>query len=622
MKTTVTIFISILIIISNLHSQGISFGQEFQVNTYTDFAQINAAVAGLSDGGFVVCWQGFFLESSEYLIFGQIYDSSATKQGTEFQVNTYTESDQIFPTVAGLSDGGFVVCWVSNNQDGSDSGIFGQIFNAAGNKVGVDFQVNTCTQLSQDVPTVASFSDGGFIVCWMSGAQEGRGEGIFGQMFDAGGGKKGDEFQVIGDDYQNNQSNPKAAALLDGGFVVCWDSSGSDIREIGILGQLFDRTGAKKGDEFQVNTSLKNTQFEPAISALSDGGFVVCWIRGEPGSPEIGVFGQIFNAQGVKIGTEFQASSHTQIYSGAPAVAGLPHGDFVVCWVNTELLVNPQDVFGQIFNSSGGKNGPEFQVNTYTQDAQNNTAIASLSNDRFVACWESKEQDGDDYGIFGKIFRIVPIIHQLQEYSLIEPLNDMTLDTNRPNFRWQQPSSIQECYSWELTFDLYLDTGINFSHPQIIKNIQDTTYSIDSLAAGKTYFWKVLAKNLAGDSLWSTQQDWGFFIKPGATLVESFENELPQHFELFQNYSNPFNSSTEIKYSLPNTKANHKVQLKIYDVLGRLVKVLVDQEQSAGSYAISWDGTDLNSNRAASGVYLYSLHAGDFKSIRKMLVLQ
>jgi len=92
--------------------------------------------------------------------------------------------------------------------------------------------------------------------------------------------------------------------------------------------------------------------------------------------------------------------------------------------------------------------------------------------------------------------------------------------------------------------------------------------------------------------------------------------------ELFQNYPNPFNSSTEIKYSLPNGKISYQVQLKVYDVLGRLVKMLVDQEQSAGSYTISWDGTDLVGNRVASGVYLYSLHAGDFKSIRKMLVLQ
>ena len=174
----------------------------------------------------------------------------------------------------------------------------------------------------------------------------------------------------------------------------------------------------------------------------------------------------------------------------------------------------------------------------------------------------------------------------------------------------------------KITYDFYIDNDLDFSNPTIIKNLEDTTYTIDSLAAGKTYFWKVLAKNLAGDSLWSKQQDWGFFIKQGATLVEKIDNEKPQNFELFQNYPNPFNSSTEIRYILPSGKTSYQVQFRVYDVLGRLVKVLANQEQPAGTYSISWEGTDLGGNRVASGVYFYSLEAGSLKSIRKMLVLQ
>jgi hypothetical protein len=106
------------------------------------------------------------------------------------------------------------------------------------------------------------------------------------------------------------------------------------------------------------------------------------------------------------------------------------------------------------------------------------------------------------------------------------------------------------------------------------------------------------------------------------TLVENKLSNLTYGYELKNCYPNPFNSSTEIKYSLPSGKANYQVQLKIYDILGRLVKVLVDQEQVAGTYAISWDGTELGGNRVASGVYFYSLEAGRFKSVRKILVLQ
>jgi Ca-activated chloride channel homolog len=96
----------------------------------------------------------------------------------------------------------------------------------------------------------------------------------------------------------------------------------------------------------------------------------------------------------------------------------------------------------------------------------------------------------------------------------------------------------------------------------------------------------------------------------------------PEKFVLFQNYPNPFNSQTEIKYSLPEGKANYHVVLKVYDVLGRLIKVLVDKDEPAGVFSVSWDGADLSGNPVVSGVYFYSLEVGEFKVTKKMLVLE
>lgn len=93
-------------------------------------------------------------------------------------------------------------------------------------------------------------------------------------------------------------------------------------------------------------------------------------------------------------------------------------------------------------------------------------------------------------------------------------------------------------------------------------------------------------------------------------------------FELFQNYPNPFNSRTEIKYSLPQDKSSYHVTLKIYDIRGRLVNNLVDQNQTDGTYTVSWDGEDMIGNSVSSGVYFYILQVGDFKVTRKMLLLE
>ncbi len=100
-------------------------------------------------------------------------------------------------------------------------------------------------------------------------------------------------------------------------------------------------------------------------------------------------------------------------------------------------------------------------------------------------------------------------------------------------------------------------------------------------------------------------------------LVTSIKDEQPQvvrGFSLLQNYPNPFNPSTKIQYALGNRQF---VQLKIYDIVGNEVATLVNKEQLAGKYEISFDAS-FNS----SGVYLYKLSAGNFSETKKMLVLK
>lgn len=601
-------FILMLIIFADLWGQGIPYGKEFLINTNIYNNPGNPKIAASKNGNFLVCWMNEDPDRTGYDIIGQLFDSNGNKIGSEFRVNTSSQGYQADHSVAATIDGGFVVCWVSHEGDFS---VLGQFVDANGNKKGNEFKVNTHDQGNVNQTGVAVLKNGDFVVCW-------QGEhylddstwGIFAQIFNASGAKKGTEFQV-NTIVDGQQETPVIAALSGGGFVVCWV-------EPGICAQVFNASGKKIGSQLQIGRNYY--LIFPVIDALSDGGFVVCWNSADQDWSNYKFWGQLFDASGNKRGDEFEVND---ALAGPPSsVLKLATGRFVVCWWHLNQFDVDGELYGQLFSENGVKIWKHFQINNYTYGSQGTPVAASLGDAGFVICWWGFYKDGCDPGIVGKRFPSEPIIHQLQEFSLIAPANDTTIDVIPPFFKWQQPGFIRECYSYEITFNLYIDTDINFSNPKIIRDIQDTTYTIDSLAAGKTYFWKVLAKNLAGDSLWSKQQDWGFFIKQGATLVEDAEIEVPQNFELYQNYPNPFNSTTEIKYSLPSGKASYQVQLKIYDVLGRLVKVLVDQAQSAGSYAIRWDGTDLRGNRVASGVYLYSLEAGLLKSIHKMLLLQ
>ncbi|MCB9248562.1 MAG: T9SS type A sorting domain-containing protein [Ignavibacteriales bacterium] len=100
------------------------------------------------------------------------------------------------------------------------------------------------------------------------------------------------------------------------------------------------------------------------------------------------------------------------------------------------------------------------------------------------------------------------------------------------------------------------------------------------------------------------------------------ENTIPNEFVLEQNYPNPFNPTTTIKYTIPSiTKGKiaeqQNVELKIYDVLGREIKTLVDEIQASGTYEVQF-----NANALASGTYFYRLQVGDYSEIKKMIFLK
>lgn len=119
------------------------------------------------------------------------------------------------------------------------------------------------------------------------------------------------------------------------------------------------------------------------------------------------------------------------------------------------------------------------------------------------------------------------------------------------------------------------------------------------------YFWDLQTGWLSAD--------WGRLAKyVGVTGVE--KNTSPDNFSLEQNYPNPFNPGTKINYSI---KENSFVTLKVFDVLGNEISILVNEEKPAGNYSI-----DFNAKSLSNGIYFYSITAGDFSSVKKMILLK
>ena len=162
---------------------------------------------------------------------------------------------------------------------------------------------------------------------------------------------------------------------------------------------------------------------------------------------------------------------------------------------------------------------------------------------------------------------------------------------------------------------IYVDSGYIFDKMRSIKGVLIFDYSYYYY-----YFWVA-----EGIGLVRTQYDDGSGLdinyakidgKMYGTLV-SVEEEMPllsSEFNVSQNYPNPFNPSTKIKYSL---NQYGYVSLKVYDVLGKEVATLVNEDKSVGNYEVSFNASNL-----ASGIYYYQFRAGEFVETKKMILLK
>ncbi|MCX8009742.1 MAG: T9SS type A sorting domain-containing protein, partial [Ignavibacteria bacterium] len=147
-----------------------------------------------------------------------------------------------------------------------------------------------------------------------------------------------------------------------------------------------------------------------------------------------------------------------------------------------------------------------------------------------------------------------------------------------------------------------------FQLTEVDSNITDTSYVWTINEMYNTYYWRVKAYNLSG---WGEYSDvWKFRI----TFTSVDEMNYPDDYVLEQNFPNPFNPSTTIKYFIPSRS---KIKISIYDLLGKELLVLVDDEKDRGYHLIT-----LSAKNLPSGTYYYQLEANNNRIIKKMLIVK
>ena len=353
-----------------------------QINTWTAGSQMNPKVSSLSDGNFVVVWQSILpYVNCCWGIYGQIFYSNGAKKGNEFHVSNSIALNQIYSNVAASSSGKFLVVWLQQ----SDGNFFGQIFTNDGIKLNDQFQINTNINLNIETPSIIALKNNNFIVVW----------NIYFQIFTDTGTKIGSEFNLT---YGNLVI---VAALANGNFVAAYRCYPS------ICAKIFYCNGTMLKSEFIVNTYI-NIDYLTTISSVSTSDFLIVWMSQSQdiiGNSDYGIYGQSFTSSGVKIGNEFRVNTYIIGDQRNPSITSLENNNYIVTWESNLQDGSAYGIYGQILDNTGNKIGNEFKINVNTNSEQQFPSLSPLLNTNFVVVWESYSQDGSDWGIFGNIYQ-------------------------------------------------------------------------------------------------------------------------------------------------------------------------------------------------------------------------
>jgi hypothetical protein len=327
-----------------------SISEDILVNDSINGPQINPQIASDNNGNLVIVWSSYSRNDPQkmYDIKAKIF-SNRSSITEEFTVNTFTHNSQSKPNVAMKKEGGFAVAWESWFQDGSDRGIYAQLFNSNGSKNGGEFLVNTSTEYSQARPSVKYFNDGRFIISWESWNEAELGYNVFAKIF---------------------------------------DTDGSVIK-----------------DEFMLNNYTENYQWMSDISINSDNSFDAVWCSWEQDGSDGGIYMRSFNSAYESLGKEILVNTSTEFYQWLPKIENLGDKNKLVVWSSWKLDGSREGIYYKTFSDLNKEITLEKRINVSTESFQWEPDILSLQENEMIATWSSWGETGNDYEIMIKKFQ-------------------------------------------------------------------------------------------------------------------------------------------------------------------------------------------------------------------------
>jgi len=329
----------------------------------------------------------------------QFTDGTITIDDGSVALESDSQADSEMPATTTLLDGSQVVVW---QQDG---GLKLQLYRDGAWSA-------TQNLAGSGEPNVAALGNG-FILTWADDSNA-----LHAQRYDATGATVGEEITKPPVGEGRYIDDISATQLKDGSFVLAWtdseydqDSHYDDVADEWVDGiegtgqayiQLFNADGTDKGDPVALHTD-KFQAFEPSVSALDNGGFVVVWEYVNDAKESEEIYLQRFKADGSKDGKALQVNAKTNGDQGDPEVVTLADGSYVVTWTRethddikhapnwVEERTVDLHIFMQRFSADGKKLGGEAQVNA-TSGFYNDPSITALKGGGYVITWATSDE--------------------------------------------------------------------------------------------------------------------------------------------------------------------------------------------------------------------------------------
>ncbi|MDD7805538.1 MAG: Ig-like domain-containing protein, partial [Endozoicomonas sp. (ex Botrylloides leachii)] len=422
--------------------------QEITVSNTLQEDQQDPSVSALADGGYVVSWSS--QHEGNHGVYARVFNASGEPQGDEFKVSQNDDGFALAEDVIGLDDGGFIATWRTSDVEGASSEVFARRFDASGNPINEAYKINDYIGDDQDTVRLDLLSNGSIAAVWQSDNEDGSEKGVFGKVMSLGDSVKdnassgtavgrvavddpdfGDEHQfALIDDAGGRfaiDSNTGVITVVSSDYIDYSDATEHEVevRVTDSAGHTLNQTlivnvmpsnhapmtmslSRAETEEFSVNQETTDDQREPVVTALANGGFMSVWTNhnssvatGGDGSSE-SVKARLFDASGQPTGDEFQINNSTTNVQGQPAVVTLVNGDTLVVWQSNHS--GTYRTYGRRFDEEGNALTDEFTVYQTMGSGHSQPEITTLADGGYLVTWRDWSQDGSGSGIYAQRF--------------------------------------------------------------------------------------------------------------------------------------------------------------------------------------------------------------------------